>query len=699
MSKKNVNTAANNRTKEKLPFVGIKAKLVIGFAIPLICVIIIGMAAYSQAASGMSSNYEDSMSKAMSMTIEYMDFGFESAVSESEQLYYNTDLVRWATGSIYNEWTQKEIMESVSVNLSVKQQGNGFLADMYIIPESGLSLISTNENQTDIPGFYNELADKGEAACLESLKGNWIGSHSYIDEVLAQYDAGYSPDKYICSYIRPMTTRRACIVVDYSSETMAGILRSLELGEESMSAFITADGRELLLQGSEIVKNGEFSFLTQPYFTEAMADNAATIIDYVTYRNQKYLFIVSKSYQNGSAICAMVPMSMVNARANSIRSITILIVILSCVIAAIVGLFIIFGIDSTINQINKKLQLVSSGDLTVSMNTKRRDEFKGLVRSIVDMVKNSRDLILQVLKTTENVSTSTSRLSEASQILTSSSEQIAAAVDEIDRGMNSQAGDSQNCLIQMDELSQRITLAVDTVKRMGTITDDTKQVITDSMSTMDDLAKKSTDTTNITKSVTDNIRMLGDSLSEVEKFVEMINGIAEETSLLALNASIEAARAGAAGRGFAVVAQSVSSLSDGTIEAAKQIQKVMEQIRTHADSTAEVSTQAEEIVSKQSKTVNDTIQVFDSMNEYLEGLIKEISSLEGTIESMEKHRNDTLEAIQNISAASEETASSVSTVNDSLKNQITIIDNLHDSTLELEQRAKELTEAVNAFKI
>lgn len=480
---------------------------------------------------------------------------------------------------------------------------------------------------------------------------------------------------------------------------MAEILRSLELGEESISAFVTADGRELLLQGSEIIKDGSFSFTNQSYFTEAMSDSAATIIDYVTYENQKYLFIVSKSYQNGSAICAMVPVSMVNEGANSIRSITVIIVILSCLIAVAVSIFIIVGISSTISHINAKLNLVAGGDLTVSMNTERHDEFKGLVRGIVDMVKNSRNLITQVLKTSENVSTSTARLSEASEILTASSEQIATAVDEIDKGMNSQAGDSQNCLMQMDELSQRISRAVDIVKRMGTITDNTKNVITDSMSTMDDLAVKSADTTNITQSVTDNIRQLGDSLSEVEKFVEMINGIAEETSLLALNASIEAARAGAAGRGFAVVAQSVSSLSDGTIEAAKQIQNVMEEIKTRADNTVQVSSQAEEIVSKQSETVNDTIQVFSSMNEYLEGLISEIGSLEGTIESMERHRNDTLSAIENISAASEETASSVSTVNDSLKNQISIIDHLHDSTLELEQRAKELTAAVNAFKI
>lgn len=693
------NMAANGSRNEKNQFsVGIKAKLIIGFAIPLVCTIIIGVVAYSLAASGMTRNYEDSMSKAMSMAVEYLDFGFKSAVSESEQLYYDTDLVRWATGAVYNEWTRQEISEKVSVDLNVKQEGNGFVADMYIIPEEGLQIISTRDNSTKIPGFYKALEGKNEAAGLKALSGSWVGSHDYIDEELSKHYSDYSKDSYACSYIRPMTTKRACIVVDYSSEMLASILRDLDLGKGSIAAFVTADGRELMLRDGNIVKDGDFSFVQQSYYTEAMADNAATVIDYVTYNKQQYLFMLSRSYQNGSAICAMIPVSLVNAGANSIKGITIFMVIVSWVIAVAAGIYIIIGIASTIRQISNKLEVVSGGDLTVSIRG-RNDEFKILVRSIADMIRNSRNLIVQVLKTTENVSSSTQSLSNASEVLTNSNSQISTAVDEMDEGVNRQAKDAQDCLIQMDELSQRINRAVDSVRRMGTITGSTKGVIAGGMSTMDELSSKSADTTNITKNVTSNIRNLEDSLSQVERFVEMINDIANETSLLALNASIEAARAGEAGRGFAVVAQSVSSLSEGTIEAAKQIQGVMEEIKGYANDTVRVASQAEVIVSKQSDTVNDTIHIFRDMNGYLQNLVEEITDLEKIIESMERHRNDTLSAIQSISAVSEQTAASVSTVNESLKEQITMVDNLHSSSLELQQRAKELMEAVNAFKI
>lgn len=687
-----------NAEKKQLG-IGIKLKLIVGFSIPLICTIIIGMVAYSLAASGMTANYEDSMSKALIMAVEYVDFGFASAVSESEQLYYNVDLLRWATGAIYNDWTKKEVAESVTMDLSVKQRGNPFIENIYIIPKSTLPVVSAYESERTVPGFYDTLAASSEAECFETLSGNWVGLHTSVDAELSKHYDGYTTEDYACSYIRPMPTRKACIVVDYSSDSIADVLKGLELGDDSVSAFVTADGRELLLQNDTVIHNGEFSFLDQTYYQNAMADNAATIIEYVQYKNQEYLFMLSKSHENGSAICAMVPVSRVRAGANSIKNVTVFIVILSCAIAILAGMLIIVGITTTIKQLSNKLKTVSGGDLTVTMNTNRKDEFRMLVKSIADMVKNSRDLIVKVLHTSEEVSSSTEKLAEVSDVLTSSNDQIFAAIDEMDKGLNQQSADAQDCLVMMDELSNKITDVVDTIKKMNAVTDDTKSVIQDGMATMDELSSRSSDTTDITRTVTSNIKNLEGSLTDIENFVSVINGIAEETNLLALNASIEAARAGEAGRGFAVVAQSVSKLSDGTIEAANQIQSVMEQIRREANDTVVVATKAENIVMEQSDAVKDTISAFKNTNQCMEVLMGELISLKAAIDSIEKHRNNTLNAIESISSVSEETAASISLVNESVKRQITIVDNLHNSTKNLEDKAKVLNEAVNAFKI
>ncbi len=694
------NKVKNGENQEKKQsHINIKTKLIIGFLIPLICTVIIGLVAYSLAASGMTYNYEQSMSKAMSMAMEYLDFGFESAVSESEQLYYNTDLMRWATGAIYNEWTKQEIEEEVRMDLKVKSDGNHFVANMYIIPTDGIPVVSTYEDAGQIEGFYGDLLESGEGQCLQTLKGDWIGRHDSIDSHLSQTYTDYSRDSYACSYIRPMATKRACIVIDYDSNAIADILRGLDLGEGSLSAFITSDGREILLENSEVVTDSAFSFLDQSYFTEAMAEDAAIVIDYVHYNGRQYLFMISKSNSNGSAICAMVPVSLVSAEADSIKYMTILMVIVTCLIAVFTGLLIIMGIVSTIQHISRRLEIVSGGDLTVDVNTNRHDEFKVLVKSISHMIKSSRDLIVQVLKTSKDVSDSTEQLAEATEVLNNSNSQIAVAVDEMDKGLSQQSENSQNCLDLMDQLSDRITRAVDSVKKMNTIIVSTKENVGNGMSTMDDLADKSSDTSDITNQVTTNIKKLGESLNEIEQFVETINDIAEETNLLALNASIEAARAGESGRGFAVVAQSVSNLSDNTIQAANLIRDAMSQIKQNAEETVNASMLAGDIVSKQSGTVTDTIHAFRSINADIENILQEISTLSGAIESMERHRNDTLMAIESISSVSEENAASISAVNDSLKKQMTIVDNLHDSMIELEAKAGVLTDAVNAFKL
>lgn len=481
------------------------------------------------------------------------------------------------------------------------------MENMYIIPREDMPIISAYGDDTETQGFYDALLESGEGKCLQTLKGDWIGGHDHIDDMFGKIYDGYSADSYACSYIRPLATKRACIVIDY-----------------------------------------------------------------VTYKNAQHLFMISKSGSNGSAICAMVPVSMVNAGADTIRNVTVILVIVSWLIAMFAGILIIRGIVSTISHISKRLQIVAGGDLTVNVNTSRRDEFKVLVKSVAEMIRNSRNLIIQMLNTTKDVSDSTEKLANATVTLNNSNSLIADSVEEMDKGLNSQSENSRNCLELMDELSQRIAVAVESADHINSIMVGTKETISNGMATMDDLAEKSADTSNITGRVTTNISNLGESLKEIEKFVETINKIAKETNLLALNASIEAARAGEAGKGFAVVALSVSDLSDNTIQAADMIRDAMTTIRRNADETVSASMQAGDIVSRQTKTVTDTIQVLKGLNDDVENIILELSSLSETIRGMEQHRQDTLMAI---------------------------VDNLHDSMKELEEKAETLNNAVNAFRL
>lgn len=179
----------------------------------------------------------------------------------------------------------------------------------------------------------------------------------------------------------------------------------------------------------------------------------------------------------------------------------------------------------------------------------------------------------------------------------------------------------------------------------------------------------------------------------------MINEISEETSLLSLNASIEAARAGDAGRGFAVVAEEIRKLADGSMGAANEIQKVVKEIIEQTKGTVNTAKEAEGIVSGQASIVNKTIEAFGNMNSGVEKLVTGLKGVGDSVSSMEEERRDTLHAIESISAASEETAASALVVTNSVQSQLSVVNDLKDASRELEQRSMELEKAINVFKI
>ncbi|MGN0161347.1 MAG: methyl-accepting chemotaxis protein [Lachnospiraceae bacterium] len=683
----------DNNSSKKIKKLGIKQKLIFAFVIPVICTIGVGVISFSLASGAMTDNYESSLVTAMVTKMEYLDCGFAMAESESEQMYFDSDLVKWATGAIYNEYTKQSIAENARVNLQVRQSCNEMIENIYIIPEENLPVVSTLD--VDISGFYSELGAAKEAACFESLDGSWVGTHDTIDAKFAAV-SGYGVKDYACSYIRPMTTRRACIVVDYSAETIVDVLKSLNLGEGSYAAFVTSDGREISLADDVWTENSDFTFVNDD-FQKAMSEDAQTVVDYIRINGEDYMYAMTKSLRNGSAICAAIPMSTVYSGASSIFGVTMAVVLLVVLVSAINGVVIIHGITKSIRTISKTVEQVAEGNLAVTVTENSDEEFTVLHNGVSDMIQHSRNLIAKVNSTSDDVSLSTENLKFASETLTDSNEQISDAVGKMYEGVDTQIKNVQDCVQMMDSLSQSIGSAIHTINDMTGVTAKTQETVNRSMQIMDELSEQSNNTNTITQNVVSNIRNLEESLNEVQRFVAVINGVAEETGLLALNASIEAARAGEAGKGFSVVAQSVSKLAESSLEASTQIESVMEEINKYVDNTVRVAMEAENNVLEQSKTVNETIAVFEKISQEMGDLLAGIQKLETSVSGIEKFREGTMDAIDNISTISEHNSSSVSVISESVKKQADMVNNLHTAANQLNEKADELNDAINAF--
>ncbi|ETT30730.1 Cache sensor containing methyl-accepting chemotaxis sensory transducer [Paenibacillus sp. FSL R7-269] len=298
---------------------------------------------------------------------------------------------------------------------------------------------------------------------------------------------------------------------------------------------------------------------------------------------------------------------------NSGRTTILIFAFLAAAIAVTLALMISQGIVGPVSKLLAVMMKMADGDLREQISIKSRDEFSKLAAAANEMISNLRGLI--------------GNTAESAQNLAASSEEISATTEQIAGGSQSQAQAAQN----INHLIQDLLRGIDEVARNA------EQVSELSMLTRQGAEEGSIAVRNSSlgmNNLSEKMELLEQDSQKIGEIIEVIDEIAEQTNLLALNAAIEAARAGEQGRGFAVVADEVRKLAERSSEATKQIAYI---IRGMQKNTV-LSVQA----------VNEV----SALSDQTEGLIQGIAS----------RVNETTQQITGIAAACEEQAAQTSEV-------------------------------------
>ncbi|MBD5484107.1 MAG: methyl-accepting chemotaxis protein [Lachnospiraceae bacterium] len=685
----------NNKKKSSLAipvYRRLSTKLIASFLVPVICIILLGVISYQRASAAIISNYENSLQETMTMTNQYLTLLVDTVRSNYKSYLSDTDLAAYLKDNM-DESQAKKFAVEYTKDLKRETNTNSLVSDLYIISDDVISLTSSAPTTSTLFTAYIQTPE-GAQVNDERSSYHLFGNLCDADEALGTHKLNYS--LRIAKYIHNC---KSILLIDIDRDALSDSLSSLSAGDDSYAALITHDGTEFYSDGNA-TRNSVF---TSSDFYKEVAESEESGMKYVDYNGQKYLFLYSPMYSpkspQGSMICTLIPESTILAQAAGIKTVAMILVIVAVLIALLLGYLLSAHINSNIYHILGQLQIVSDGDLTVKLQTKSKDEFKLLAGGVNSMTDSMKALITNVTEASDSLNLAAGQVSSASEAFVRTAEDIQNAITEIDTGITQLDSNSEDCLTQMDSLSDKIGTVADGTKDIITMTQHTSSSISEGISSMSVLTDSAKKTSEITDHVIQAIEALSDKSRSIGQIVESINSIAKETNLLSLNASIEAARAGEAGRGFAVVAEQIRKLADQSAQSAGQIQLIIDDIVTTTYKVVDIAKEAESTVEFQEKAVAQTTDAFVTMDSQVHTLLDSISEISDSMQNMEDARTATLNAIAGISAISAETSAGSGNVSQTVNAQRDTIQTLDTAASILQERAAELTNLLRQFTI
>lgn len=686
-----------NKYKSKITSIGlgvekIRYKLIGSFLVPVVLILLLGIICYLEASAGIAGKYESAAQTSMTMTAKYFDTILASIESKAMQLDTDSIISKYFSGNYeYDSIEQKKRMEEiVSKMLSITLTDKS-ISHIYIFSKDGYGLSSDGKMLNNL---YEQFTASEDMNKLGNGEAVWLGTHSGLDQL-----TGQSADQYCISYIRRLHNQSndpiGFIVVDVKYDFIKSVLDNIKLEKNSFMGFVTGDKREITVNWGKTKKQTDLQFSSQSFYNSKGEEKSK----YVSVNKKAYMYLESKVESAGVVLCALIPKTVILEQSSGMKKITAIFVLIAGMIAIAIGSVMARGIGGTIQRINQVLERVTEGELNTGLTTKRKDEFKVLTDSINGMIKGMRGLVAKMAQVSGNVNTSAENVVLSSETLLHASDRIDSASNDIRAGMEQQAKDTQECLAQMEGLAVQIQSVKEHVDKIEKLAKHSADISQKGLDTTKQLKARSDATNTITGDIVTDMRDLDKKSESITQFVKIINDISAQTNLLSLNASIEAARAGAAGKGFSVVASEIGKLSEGSKDAAGQIIKVVNSIRNQSAKTLDTALRAEEVVKEQDVLLTETLSVFNVIAQSIHILLSDLNQIAFHIDDMDHSKSDTLSAIEKISAAAQETAANTMGMADIIGQQVQVAEILKGAVHNLNSNAADLNDTVQIFRI
>ena len=373
--------------------------------------------------------------------------------------------------------------------------------------------------------------------------------------------------------------------------------------------------------------------------------------------------------------------------------------VVSFIIGIIIAILVTMTFTKEIKKINGVMKSVASGDLTQRIPIRKKNEFGTLENNFNEMVDNVSVLIKDVEEHSEVIIKSSENISEISKTTTETVNQVSEAIQSVSTGAVGQAESTSNATKEVENLAEKLHETKAYVSDINDMSVETQKLSNQGIEIVDNLigkAQQSIDNSRLSKEV---MKEMVESIEKINFISNAITEITEQTNLLSLNASIEAARAGESGRGFAVVADEIRKLAEQSVDSVNEIRKIVDDINAKTNDTVNIAKKAEDVVEIQGESLQNAEHVFDKIQEQFTELISNLDEITNGIDTIADAKAQTIDAIQSISAVSQETAAASEEVTETANRQLQQVEALNEAAQNLNQNSSALANAIDLFKI
>ncbi len=374
--------------------------------------------------------------------------------------------------------------------------------------------------------------------------------------------------------------------------------------------------------------------------------------------------------------------------------------ILIFVIAIIVELLSARGISRPIITLTERLQQMTNGDLSgPPLKIQSKDEVGQLMAATNTMADILNRLLQHIQTVSNDVATQSEELLQSTTEVKTGTEQIVNTMTEIAGGTEELASHTTAIATSMNDFAGKVTAVHQSNKDVQHYSQDVKALAKEGRDLMSSSTKQMGAIQRIVKDAVDQVDGLSKQTQEISKLVTVIQSIASQTNLLALNAAIEAARAGEQGKGFAVVADEVRKLAEQVSFSVGDITNIVRNIQDDSNRVTASLEQGYGEVEKGTMQITTTNATFHHIADAIEAIATNIEQTSSELDDV-VHNTDTInKSVDEMAAISEQSAAGIQETSATIEQAASSMEEIKHSSEYLAEMAEQLNSLIRRFKL